>query len=96
VITSLLSGELSERLRQSQLRYAESSDYEVVSRAQHGEESASEYLLYKYRNLVRSPKSALPATSLRLSRQRPARNKCRSTRHSPWSPHRTIRCPTGT
>lgn len=54
MITSLLTGELSERLRQSQLRYAEYSDYEIVSRAQHGEESAAEYLLYKYRNLVRT------------------------------------------
>lgn len=54
MITSLLSGELSERLRQSQLRYAETSDYEVVGRAQRGEESAAEYLLYKYRNLVRT------------------------------------------
>ncbi|MDR3710205.1 MAG: RNA polymerase sporulation sigma factor SigH [Capsulimonadaceae bacterium] len=54
MITSLLSGELSERLRQSQLRYAEWSDYEVVGRAQRGEDSAAEYLLYKYRNLVRT------------------------------------------
>jgi RNA polymerase sporulation-specific sigma factor len=54
VITSLLSGELSERLRQSQLRYAEASDYEIVNRAQRGEDSAAEFLLYKYRNLVRT------------------------------------------
>ena len=54
MITSLLTGELSERLRQSQLRYAEYSDYEIVGHAQHGEESAAEYLLYKYRNLVRT------------------------------------------
>ncbi|HEY3328913.1 MAG TPA: RNA polymerase sporulation sigma factor SigH [Capsulimonadaceae bacterium] len=54
MITSLLSGELSERLRQSQLRYAEASDYEIVNRAQRGEDSAAEFLLYKYRNLVRT------------------------------------------
>lgn len=54
MITCLLNGELPDRLRQSQIRYAEISDYEVVSRAQVGEEEASEYLLYKYRNLVRT------------------------------------------
>jgi len=54
VITAFLSGELSERLRQSQLRFAEMTDYEIVDRAQRGEESAAEYLLYKYRNLVRT------------------------------------------
>ena len=54
MITAVLAGELSERLRQSQLRFAEMTDYEVVDRAQRGEESAAEYLLYKYRNLVRT------------------------------------------
>jgi RNA polymerase sporulation-specific sigma factor len=54
MITALLSGELSERLRQSQLRFAEMTDYEVVDHAQSGEEAAAEYLLYKYRNLVRT------------------------------------------
>ncbi len=54
MITSLLSGEVSERLRQSQLRYAEFSDYDVVHRAQRGEDAAAEFLLYKYRNLVRT------------------------------------------
>lgn len=54
MITCMLSGDLPERLRQSQLRYAEVSDYEIVLRAQVGEDEASEYLLYKYRNLVRT------------------------------------------
>jgi RNA polymerase sporulation-specific sigma factor len=54
MISAVLAGELSERLRQSQLRFAEMTDYEVVDRAQRGEESAAEYLLYKYRNLVRT------------------------------------------
>jgi RNA polymerase sporulation-specific sigma factor len=40
--------------RASLLRYAEISDREVVSRAQSGENEASEYLLYKYRNLVKT------------------------------------------
>jgi RNA polymerase sporulation-specific sigma factor len=54
VISSLLCGDVSERLRQSHLRYAELSDTEIVDRAQHGEDSGAEYLLYKYRNLVRT------------------------------------------
>lgn len=36
------------------LRYAELSDREVVNRAQHGEDQAAEFLLYKYRNLVKT------------------------------------------
>jgi RNA polymerase sporulation-specific sigma factor len=35
-------------------KYAEAPDAEVVELAQHGHEDASEHLLYKYRNLVRS------------------------------------------
>lgn len=54
MITPLLVGEMSERLRQCQLRYAETSDYDIVNRAQRGEDSAAEFLLYKYRNLVRT------------------------------------------
>jgi RNA polymerase sporulation-specific sigma factor len=54
VLYALLCGEVSERLRQSQLRYSESTDYEIVNRAQRGEESAAEFMLYKYRNLVRT------------------------------------------
>ncbi|MGO8670412.1 MAG: RNA polymerase sporulation sigma factor SigH [Capsulimonadaceae bacterium] len=49
-----VGSDISERLRQSQLKYAEMSDREVVSRAQRGENSAAEYILYKYRNLVRT------------------------------------------
>ena len=40
--------------RSSLLRYAELPDREIVSRAQRGETQASEYLLYKYRNLVKT------------------------------------------
>ncbi|MFM7321679.1 MAG: RNA polymerase sporulation sigma factor SigH [Armatimonadota bacterium] len=36
------------------LRYAELSDREVVARAQRGEDRAAEFLLYKYRNLVKT------------------------------------------
>src|ERR1043165_2679144 len=35
-------------------RYADMADREIVLRAQDGEEAASEFLLYKYRNLVRT------------------------------------------
>lgn len=40
--------------RVSLLRYAELSDREIVTRAQGGEAEAAEYLLYKYRNLVKT------------------------------------------
>ncbi len=46
--------DLSERLRQSQLKYADMPDRQIVSRAQRGEHAAAEYMLYKYRNLVRT------------------------------------------
>ncbi|MBC8143478.1 MAG: RNA polymerase sporulation sigma factor SigH [Armatimonadetes bacterium] len=36
------------------LRYADLPDREIVNRAQRGESQASEYLLYKYRNLVKT------------------------------------------
>jgi RNA polymerase sporulation-specific sigma factor len=36
------------------LRYADMADREVVSRAQRGEDQAAEFLLYKYRNLVKT------------------------------------------
>jgi RNA polymerase sporulation-specific sigma factor len=51
---SSIGGDLESRLRQSHLKYAEMPDYEIVSRAQRGENSAAEYMLYKYRNLVRT------------------------------------------
>ena len=54
MIISQLGGELSERFRQSQVRFGEMIDCEVVDRAQRGDKAASEYLLYKYRNLVRT------------------------------------------
>lgn len=40
--------------RASLLRYADMSDREIVSRAQRGEAEAAEFLLYKYRNLVKT------------------------------------------
>ena len=36
------------------LRYAEMTDRETVARAQRGEDQAAEFLLYKYRNLVKT------------------------------------------
>lgn len=41
-------------LKPSLIRYTEMPDRDVVYRAQYGEEEASEFLLYKYRNLVRT------------------------------------------
>jgi RNA polymerase sporulation-specific sigma factor len=46
--------ELQHVARPSLVKYADMADREIVHRAQRGEESASEYLLYKYRNLVRT------------------------------------------
>jgi len=46
--------ELQHRLRSSRFCYSELPDREIVARAQYGEEHAAEYLLYKYRNLVRT------------------------------------------
>jgi RNA polymerase sporulation-specific sigma factor len=36
------------------MKYADMMDRDIVNRAQRGEQAASEYLLYKYRNLVRT------------------------------------------
>ncbi|MFM2414038.1 MAG: hypothetical protein RJB05_1214 [Armatimonadota bacterium] len=44
----------SETPRSLQLRYAGQLDREVAERAQRGEDFAAEYLLYKYRNLVKT------------------------------------------
>lgn len=46
--------DLQHHLTSSHLRYSDMADREIVDRAQRGEESASEYMLYKYRNLVRT------------------------------------------
>ena len=46
--------ELQHHLRPSQIKYTDMADREIVHRAQRGDESASEFLLYKYRNLVRT------------------------------------------
>jgi RNA polymerase sporulation-specific sigma factor len=45
---------MQHRLKPTLTRYAEMQDREIVARAQHGEEQAAEFLLYKYRNLVRT------------------------------------------
>jgi len=42
------------RLRPTHLRYMDMSDREVVAKAQLQEDEAAEFLLYKYRNLVRN------------------------------------------
>lgn len=52
MITAMKSG--PDVPRASLLRYAEMSDREIVSRAQGGETEAAEFLLYKYRNLVKT------------------------------------------
>lgn len=41
-------------LKPAHVLYAEMSDRDIVARAQRGEELAAEFLLYKYRNLVRT------------------------------------------
>ena len=46
--------ELQFQLPTVHAKYADLSDREIVHRAQRGDDSASEYLLYKYRNLVRT------------------------------------------
>jgi RNA polymerase sporulation-specific sigma factor len=46
--------DLQQQLRPAHSRYLDMSDREIVARAQRGEELAAEYLLYKYRNLVRT------------------------------------------
>src|SRR5258706_14575553 len=46
--------EVQHRFKPAQLYYMEMQDREVVVRAQDGEEAAAEFLLYKYRNLVRT------------------------------------------
>ena len=46
--------ELQERLTSYDLSYSDMQDREIVRRAQRGEEQAAEFLLYKYRNLVRT------------------------------------------
>src|SRR5919199_2873217 len=46
--------DVQQRPKPSLVHYEDMADREIVARAQRGEESASEYLLYKYRNLVRT------------------------------------------
>ena len=46
--------DVSVRSTQSHIRYSDMADRDIVSRAQRGEHTAAEYMLYKYRNLVRT------------------------------------------
>src|SRR5436305_4504983 len=46
--------EVQHYLKPTHVHYSDMPDREIVARAQRGEEQASEYLLYKYRNLVRT------------------------------------------
>lgn len=46
--------ETQRLLPSNHVKFADMNDREIVARAQRGEQSASEYLLYKYRNLVRT------------------------------------------
>ena len=46
--------DLQHHFLPSHLKFTDMADREIVDRAQLGDESASEYLLYKYRNLVRT------------------------------------------
>src|ERR687886_1275362 len=46
--------DVQQRPKPSLVHYEDMADREIVARAQRGEESASEYLLYKYRNLVKT------------------------------------------
>src|SRR5438128_529162 len=46
--------ELQHHLPPCHIKFADMADREVVERAQRGDETASEFLLYKYRNLVRT------------------------------------------
>lgn len=58
MLTSLLCGEVSERIDQTRWRYSEVGDYHVVHRAQRGDYPATEFLLSKYRTLVRNKASS--------------------------------------
>ena len=49
-----MSIEGHHRFKQSHDRYVKMPDRDIVSRAQRGEKEATEFLLYKYRNLVRT------------------------------------------
>src|SRR5579884_3745372 len=51
--TSVIS-EQQRHLPASHHRFADMQDAEIVEQAQKGDRAASEYLLYKYRNLVRT------------------------------------------
>jgi RNA polymerase sporulation-specific sigma factor len=46
--------DLEARLHQSHFKYNDMADREIVARAQRGENAAAEFMLYKYRNLVRT------------------------------------------
>lgn len=46
--------DLQHQLPASHIKFCDMADRDIVERAQRGDETASEYLLYKYRNLVRT------------------------------------------
>jgi RNA polymerase sporulation-specific sigma factor len=50
----LIGSQLQEQRRAAQSRFAFMTDQEIVECAQRGEDSAAEFLLYKYRSLVRT------------------------------------------
>ncbi|MDO8589037.1 MAG: RNA polymerase sporulation sigma factor SigH [Armatimonadota bacterium] len=50
----LIGSQLPEQRKTAQTRYTFMTDQEIVECAQFGEDAAAEYLLYKYRSLVRT------------------------------------------
>ena len=52
--------DLQHQLPASHIKFADMADRDIVERAQRGDDSASEYLLYKYRNLVRTKVKSYP------------------------------------
>ncbi len=46
--------DLQQHLSASHIKFSDMADRDIVERAQRGDETAAEYLLYKYRNLVRT------------------------------------------
>ncbi len=49
-----MNNDLGRALSYVTVKYTDLTDRDIVERAQRGDEQASEYLLYKYRNLVRT------------------------------------------
>jgi RNA polymerase sporulation-specific sigma factor len=49
-----VTSDLQHHLPASHIKYGDLADRDIVERAQRGDDTAAEYLLYKYRNLVRT------------------------------------------